>query len=207
MRNNFKRQDGFTLVELMVVVAIIGLLSTVAIPNFKSFTAKARVTEAKLQLASIYTAETSFYSDYDMYAHCLRYMAFDPDAERASRYYMVGFFNHTSYNATAYSAAVNSGLNPLDCPQDGQFRNGTGNNLPSATFFEAGKGIGSRRANASDDDEGCLELTGVGTQADSDNMIFLAGAYGVISTCTYGATCSCLTINERKIIKIHSKGY
>ena len=44
------RQSGFTLVELMVVVAIIGLLSAVAIPNFKKYQAKSKISEAKLQL-------------------------------------------------------------------------------------------------------------------------------------------------------------
>ena len=57
---SLKRQDGFTLVELMVVVAIIGLLSAVAIPNFKKYQAKAKVSEAKLQLSAAYTAEQFF---------------------------------------------------------------------------------------------------------------------------------------------------
>jgi len=41
---SLKRQDGFTLVELMVVVAIIGLLSAVAVPNFKKYQAKAKTS-------------------------------------------------------------------------------------------------------------------------------------------------------------------
>ncbi len=59
---SFKRQSGFTLVELMVVVAIIGLLSAVAIPNFQKYQARTKTTEGKLQLAAIYAAEASFYS-------------------------------------------------------------------------------------------------------------------------------------------------
>src|SRR6476469_10953386 len=88
---SLKRQDGFTLVELMVVVAIIGLLSAVAVPNFKKYQAKAKMSEAKLQLSALYTAETSFFSDYNMYANCLRYMGYDPDRERNNRYYAIGF--------------------------------------------------------------------------------------------------------------------
>lgn len=44
--------NAFTLVELLVVVAIVGILSAVALPNFLSQTDKAKATEAKTQIAS-----------------------------------------------------------------------------------------------------------------------------------------------------------
>ena len=62
---------GFTLVELMVVVAIIGVLSAVAIPNFRKYQAKSKTTEAKLNLAAIFTNELAFQADYDVFAACL----------------------------------------------------------------------------------------------------------------------------------------
>ena len=62
-----RTQQGFSLVELMVVVAIIGVLSALAVPRFKVFQAKARQAEAKTNLAHIYTLEQSFHGDNDFY--------------------------------------------------------------------------------------------------------------------------------------------
>jgi prepilin-type N-terminal cleavage/methylation domain-containing protein len=211
---SLKRQDGFTLVELMVVVAIIGLLSAVAIPNFKKYQAKAKVSEAKLQLSAAYTAESSFFSDFNMYSHCLAYMGFDPNSETANRYYGIGFATASTIDAAPQAAAVNSGLNQtagVGCPA-------TFASLPAAAyvataatpgptnFYPGGKGIGNIMANTI----AFLPPTGVGTQIDTANMTFTIGAGGVIDGATASmnpATCSRLTIDHRKVFSSLTNGY
>ncbi|MCB9229455.1 MAG: prepilin-type N-terminal cleavage/methylation domain-containing protein [Deltaproteobacteria bacterium] len=59
---------GFSLVELMIVVAIIGVLSALAVPRFRTFQAKARQAEAKSNLAFIYTLQQSYFGDNDKFA-------------------------------------------------------------------------------------------------------------------------------------------
>jgi type IV pilus assembly protein PilA len=62
-----KRKSGFTLIELMIVVAIIGILAAIAIPNFLRFQLKAKTSEGKTNIAAIRTAEQSYYSEFGVF--------------------------------------------------------------------------------------------------------------------------------------------
>jgi len=65
------RRGGFTLIELMIVVAIIGILAAIAIPNFLRFQLKAKSSEGKTNLAAIRTAEESYFAEYGGYVSAL----------------------------------------------------------------------------------------------------------------------------------------
>jgi type IV pilus assembly protein PilA len=67
MKKFHNRKGGFTLIELMIVVAIIGILAAIAIPNFLRFQLKAKSSEGKSNLAAIRTAEESYYSEFGVY--------------------------------------------------------------------------------------------------------------------------------------------
>ncbi len=62
-----RSKKGFTLIELMIVVAIIGILAAIAIPNFLKFQAKSKQSEAKTNLKGIFTAETSYFGENNTY--------------------------------------------------------------------------------------------------------------------------------------------
>jgi len=78
------KKRGFTLIELMIVVAIIGILAAIAIPNFIRFQARSKQGEAKANLKSMFTAERSFYQEKDRYSPLVDEIGFSP--ERANRY-------------------------------------------------------------------------------------------------------------------------
>ncbi len=222
---SLKRQSGFTLVELMVVVAIIGLLSAVAVPNFKKYQAKAKTTEAKLQLSALYTAEQAFYSDFNMYAACLRYMGYDPSLERSNRYYAIGFPDGLGVrDPSAHTSAVGSGLLAADCPATAAATGDAG--AASQTVFIAGKGIGGSiidtiakmTGNVAGAAGTCTVVapaapTGgscLGTQADNTEMTFIAAAVGFISQDAIdgtGALASGMTINNYKTITVLRNGF
>ena len=127
MKNN--KQAGFSLVELMVVVAIIGILATIAIPNFTKFQAKAKQSSAKSELTGIYTAQKSFFTEYSTYHSNLAYIGYSPDGfpidtdgcpgfasgVRPVRYYTTGFAANGTTTAAAATAPTGAPAIPATC--------------------------------------------------------------------------------------------
>ncbi len=67
MLKMLRSKKGFTLVELMIVVAIIGILAAIAIPNFLNFRLKAKTSEAKSNLGAIRSTEVAYFAEWGNY--------------------------------------------------------------------------------------------------------------------------------------------
>jgi len=69
MFSRIHNRKGFTLIELMIVVVIIGILAALAIPRFMQATTKSKQSEAKQILKQIYTMQRAYRQENGLYAH------------------------------------------------------------------------------------------------------------------------------------------
>ena len=69
MKNTIKvtKSSGFTLLELMITVAIVGILAAIAIPSYNGYLKTAKMTEAQNNLAAIALAEEEYYLENNNY--------------------------------------------------------------------------------------------------------------------------------------------
>jgi type IV pilus assembly protein PilE len=74
-----RRDSGFSLTELMVVLVIIGVLVLLALPKLLPIVTKAKTTEAKLMLKQVYTLEQSYKFEHDHYSSTLIEIGFEQE--------------------------------------------------------------------------------------------------------------------------------
>lgn len=218
-RNEWKKglmaRTGFTLVELMIVVAIIGILASIAIPNFQKFQSKARSAEAKVQLASAYSAEKSFFIEYSSYTGCLGAAGYAPElgttaATATRRYYAIGF---SSSVALASSGCGPTGLlacngtswnngAPTCTGGDGTNYGGSPIAVDNGSFWTANSSAASSVSAA-----GQSNLPSGSTGVAVATGTFTIGAAGFIKTSASPANFDQWTINEGKVVNQTFIGY
>ena len=157
-----KLQKGFTLIELMIVVAIIGLLAALAIPNFIRFQARSKQSEVKANLKGLFTAERSYYQEKDTYSSCIKKIGFSPERGNRYRYTLNVTARGDETCNTAEARATAAGVS---LPTDGDIL---------ADTFKHGTGIGITAANAAAPAPVYAPITPAGT-----TIVVLANLVGV----------------------------
>ena len=106
-----RRNEGFTLIELMIVVAIIGILAAIAIPNFLKFQCKSKQSEAKTNLAGLFTAEKSFFGEYNSYGSDLVSVNWIPDGSPLYIYGISATFPAVVPGIPSWNSGYNNTMN------------------------------------------------------------------------------------------------
>lgn len=70
-------EDGFSLTELLIVLAIIGILIMIAVPIYQNVTTRAKATEARTQLAFLHTLQRVYHLEYDSYSDSFEAIGFE----------------------------------------------------------------------------------------------------------------------------------
>lgn len=138
-----RNEKGFSLIELMIVVAIIGILAAIAVPNFQKYQAKSRQAEAKSLLTGIYTAEKAWNAEWTQYSGDFGHIGFAPEGDLR---YNAGFTgagpavpgNYTGPIANTFTTTTAFCASAVSTCVDISGGTNGGHGAPAATTFTAG---------------------------------------------------------------------
>ena len=92
---------GFSLLEVMIVVVIIGILATLAYPSLEGYLQRSKQTEAKVGLSAVYTAQKIYFAINQTYADSLSNLDVQLETGGGSRYSITLTGSSSSFTATA----------------------------------------------------------------------------------------------------------
>jgi type IV pilus assembly protein PilA len=123
------KKKGFTLIELMIVVAIIGILAAIAIPNFLKFQGRAKQGEAKANLKSFFTTQRSSYQEKDKYVDDASLVGFNPERGNRYAYFFGGATTAVGQNRSGVTVIFPSGNGAVTCISADTFK------FPTSALF------------------------------------------------------------------------
>ena len=98
---SFASTGAFTLIELMIVVAIIGILAAIAIPNFVKFQCRSKQSEVRGNLKALVAAEESYRAEHDSYLGVVADVANGGALPNATGFTAIGGKIRYTYSVTA----------------------------------------------------------------------------------------------------------
>lgn len=108
-----RNKKGFTLIELMIVVAIISILAAIAVPNFMKFIAKTKRSEVKYNLEAIYKCEISWFGEYNSFSNSFVDIRWKPEGTIYYYTFSVGTQLYGLGNPAPGGMPITPGADPL----------------------------------------------------------------------------------------------
>ncbi len=100
---------GFTLIEMLVVLIIIGILVVLALPKYSGVIFKAKSAEAKLMLAQVITLQKAYYQEHDRYSMDLHEIGFRQETlvtENGTARYIISMESASDTNFVVLATSV-----------------------------------------------------------------------------------------------------
>lgn len=126
-RSKAGRREGFSLIEVMIVVAIIGVISSIAMPSLQAYVWRAKRNEAYINLNGIYKSQQTYFTEFGQYGSTFDAIGFeisgateiDPNTIQSQYYtYTLEALEVDGVPNANYSAVASGDLDPSDAMMD-----------------------------------------------------------------------------------------
>ncbi|MDO9316464.1 MAG: type IV pilin protein [Burkholderiaceae bacterium] len=111
-RRQPRRATGFTLIELMICIAVVGILSSVAYPAFSGTLATTRRSDALVALMKVQVLQERFRADHPTYGSLLQ---LGLDSASPARHYEIEMLEHTATGFSVHASAVGGQQRDTPC--------------------------------------------------------------------------------------------
>ena len=116
-----KNKKGFTLVELVIVIVIVGILSVISVPIYRGYVEKAMMTEGKVLIGAIAKAELAYHVEHGYFLNTGGWTSYSSELDidtNANKYFYEFYAQSGSYGGVGananFSAAINKSATDYD---------------------------------------------------------------------------------------------